>query len=84
MPEIFIYLQKYVNLGRKTQHAVITHANTSINGIKIPTFFGKSWGMMLNLSNAPLRALYHLDEHGFWFVSLPKYQGKISNLFLHR
>ena len=54
MLEIFIYLQKEVNLERKTQHTVFTHANTS-NGIKIPTFFGKSWGMMLNLSNAPLK-----------------------------
>ena len=53
MLEIFIYLQKSVNLERKTRHAVITHANT-YNGTKIPTFFGKSWGMMLNLSNAPL------------------------------
>ena len=32
---------KVVNLECKTQHAVITHANTS-NGIKIPTFFEKS------------------------------------------
>ena len=54
MLEIFIFLQKYVNLEHKTQHAVITHANTSY-GIKIRTFFGKSWGMMLNLSNAPLK-----------------------------
>ena len=53
MLEIFIFLQKYVNLEHKTQHAVITHANTSY-GIKIRTFFEKSWGMMLNLSNAPL------------------------------
>ena len=28
-----------------------------------------------------LRALYHLDKHGFCFVCLAKYQGKISNLF---
>ena len=39
MLEIFIFLQKLINLERKTQYAVITHANTS-NGIKIPTFFG--------------------------------------------
>ena len=36
----------------ETQLAVITHANTS-NGIKIQTFFGKSWGMMLNLVQCP-------------------------------
>ena len=35
MLEIFIFLQKEVNLERKTQHAVITHANTSNNDIKI-------------------------------------------------
>ena len=53
MLEIFIFLQKYINVEFKTWHAVIAHANTS-NGIKIPTFFGKSLGMMLNLSSAPL------------------------------
>ena len=53
MLETFIFLQKYVNLERKTQHAVITHVNTS-NGIKISTFWGKSWWVMLFLSNAPL------------------------------
>ena len=41
MLEMFIYLQKEVNLERKTCYAVITHANTS-NGKKIPTWFGKS------------------------------------------
>ena len=56
MLEIFIFLQKSVSLERKTWHAVITHANTS-NDIKIPTFLEKSWGMMLNLSNASLIAL---------------------------
>ena len=60
MLEIFIYLQKQVNLERKTRHAVITHANTS-NGIKISTFFGKSWGMMLNLSNAPLSHCFYVN-----------------------
>ena len=53
MLEISIFLQKYVNLEHKTRHAVFSHANTS-NDIKIPTFFGKKLGMMLNLSNAPL------------------------------
>ena len=53
MLKIFIFLQNQISLDRKTQHAVITHANTS-NDIKIPTFFGKSWGMMLYLSSAPL------------------------------
>ena len=57
MLEIFIYLQKQVNLEHKTRHAVITHSNTS-NGIKIPTFFEKSWVMMMNLSNAPLMFFY--------------------------
>ena len=67
MLEIFVFLQKYrkVNLERETQHAVITHANTS-NGIKILTFFRKSWRMMLYLSNAPLlsRPIWrvHLQE----------------------
>ena len=40
MLEIFIFVQKQVNLERKTLHAVITHANTS-SGIKIPTFLEK-------------------------------------------
>ena len=43
-----------VSLECETQHGVINHANIS-NGTKITTFFGKSWGMMLYLSNAPLR-----------------------------
>ena len=43
--EIFIFLQKKLNLDHKNQHAVITHeyANTS-NGIKIPTFFFEKVG----------------------------------------
>ena len=53
MLEIFILLQKKVDLEHKTQHTVIGHANTS-NGIKISTFFEKSWGMTLHLSNTPL------------------------------
>ena len=54
MLKIFIVLKEEVNLERKTQRTVITHANTS-NDIKIPTFFGKnSLRMMLNLSSAPL------------------------------
>ena len=50
-------------LERKTQHAVITHANTS-NGMKIQTFFGKSLGMMLNLSSAPFKSIsiFQLDS----------------------
>ena len=32
MLEIFVFLQKQINLERKTQHAFITNANTS-NGI---------------------------------------------------
>ena len=40
MLEIFIFLQKVINLVCKTQHAVITHANTS-KGIKIPTVYSK-------------------------------------------
>ena len=41
------------NVKLSMQSAVITNASTS-NGTKIPTFFGKSWGIMLHLSNAPL------------------------------
>ena len=46
--EMFIFLQKLINLESKTQHAVTTHDNTS-NGMKIPTFFWKKLGggMML-------------------------------------
>ena len=43
MLEVFIFLQKQVNVERKTQHAVITYGNT-YNDIKIQTFFRKSWG----------------------------------------
>ena len=43
MLEIFIFLQKYVNLERKTQYAIITHVNTS-KGKKIPTFLEKVGG----------------------------------------
>ena len=57
MLEIFMFLQKYIIVERKTWHAVIAHANSS-NGIKIPTFFEKSLGMMLNFSSAPLNH-YH-------------------------
>ena len=49
MLEIFIFLQKYINLEHETQHAVVTHANIS-NGIKILPVFGKSSAMMLHLS----------------------------------
>ena len=38
MLEIFDFFKSKVNLESKTQHVVITHANTS-NGVKIPTFF---------------------------------------------
>ena len=51
MLEIFIFLQKKINLARNTQHAVITHVNTE--WYKNPNFFQKkkkSWGMMLYLS----------------------------------
>ena len=54
MLEILVFLQKLVYLEHETQHIVITYANTS-NDIKIPTFFGKKMGMMLYMSNAPLR-----------------------------
>ena len=43
------------------QSEVITHANTS-NGIKIPFFLKKSWGMMLHLSSAPLRICFLLTQ----------------------
>ena len=62
MPEIFLFLQKWVNLEGKTQHAVITHDNISTD-IKIPTFFGKSWGMMLHLSSASLKAKVNPVSH---------------------
>ena len=39
----------------------MTHANTS-NGIKIPTFVGKSWEMMLYLSSASLNNIYFAPE----------------------
>ena len=56
MLEIFIYLQKQVNLERKTRHAVITHANTS-NGIKISTFFWKKLGDDVELVQCPFNAI---------------------------
>ena len=59
MPEILIFLQQFVNLEGKTQHAV-TYANTS-NGIKIPTFFEKVGGMMLHFCSVPLT----LKDPGF-------------------
>ena len=37
------FFKKSVNSEHKTQHTVITHANT-FNGIKIPTFFWKKLG----------------------------------------
>ena len=43
MLEIFLFLLRSVSLERKTQHAIVTHANTS-NGIKIPNFGGKKLG----------------------------------------
>ena len=51
-PDFDIYLQKQVNLEHKTQHAVITHANT-YNGIKIPTFFLKESGDDVELVQCP-------------------------------
>ena len=48
-----IFLQKSVNLERKTQHAVITYTNTT-NGMRIPTFWKRVGEMMLYLSNASL------------------------------
>ena len=56
MLEIFIYLQKYVNLERKTQHAVITHANIS-NGTK-PQLFWKKFGDDVELVQCPFN-LHH-------------------------
>ena len=52
MLELFIFLKK--STKRENQLSVITHANTS-NGIKFQIFWEKSWGMMLYLSNAPLK-----------------------------
>ena len=62
MLEKFIFLQKLVSLAHKTQHAVITHANTSLTCLMIwksQLLFGKRWGMMLFLSNAPLKKCMH-------------------------
>ena len=59
MVEIFIFLQKYINLERITQHAVITHANTSNGIIKILIFLEKKLGMMIYLSSAPLTKLVY-------------------------
>ena len=42
-----------LNLNVKNQHAVITYANTSFDKT-ISIFLKKNWGMMLNLSSAPL------------------------------
>ena len=50
MLEIFIFLQKLVNLERKTQHAVITHANMVW---KSQLFFEKV-GDDVTLSSGPL------------------------------
>ena len=55
MLEILIFLQKEVNLECKSQHTVITHANTSNTSIKITTVFEKKVGMMLYLSSTPLK-----------------------------
>ena len=80
MLEIFIFLQKKVNLEGKTRHAVITHVNTS-NGIKIPTFFGKSWGMMLYLFNAPFSYPVCNTAVSLWFRLLKKPSLIISDFF---
>ena len=52
MLEIFILIQKVINLERTSQHAVIIHANTS-NGIKIPTFEKKSYDVVGLLVQCP-------------------------------
>ena len=56
MLEIFIFLQKKINLARNTQHAVITHVNTE--WYKNPNFFQKKkkkLGDDVILVSAPLR-----------------------------
>ena len=50
---IHISSKVQVNLECKTQHAVITHANTS-NSIKIPTFFWKKLGDDVILLQCPV------------------------------
>ena len=45
----------FFSIKHKTQHAVITHANTSNNGIKIPTFLGKKYGDDVILVQCPLK-----------------------------
>ena len=54
MLEIFIYLQKQVNLECKTRHAVITHANT-YNGIKNLNIFWKKLGDDVELVQCPFK-----------------------------
>ena len=54
MLEIFIF-QKEISLERKTQHVVITHANTS-NGVKIPTFFWKKLDNDVILVQCPFKS----------------------------
>ena len=54
MLEIFIFLQKQVNLEHKTRHTIITHANTS-NGIKNPNFFWKKLGDDVTLVQCPFK-----------------------------
>ena len=55
MLEIFIFLQKYVNLECETQYAVITHANT-FNGAQISTFLEKKLGDDVTLVQCPFNS----------------------------
>ena len=68
MLEIFTFLQKLINLEHKTQHAVFTHANTS-DGIKIPTFFGKSWADDVILVQCPFNILITRNLNSIRFCS---------------
>ena len=70
---------KSVSLEHKTQHAVITHTNTS-NGAKIPTFLGKSWGM-LYLPNAPLRWKELIDPQKACAILSLKYVTTTTNIY---
>ena len=45
-------MKSILKIEHKTQHAVISHANTSNGtGIKILTFFERSWGMIRGAVN---------------------------------
>ena len=56
MNENLLFLWKGMEDANKIWHTFISHDNSS-KQTKNSTFFEKNWGMMLKLSNAPLREL---------------------------